>query len=174
MCDLRYSRFINCAVKGTFTLCSMYGFNFDECDVTDLTFINCDLSGVDFSGSYFFQDNDQKIMSEESVANYGTRDDLKKITIDKFVATYTRSDGYNFLMFNTDKGIFIKAGCRIKTLEEWGNYLNWYQKDFNKEKHKKAEIVEFMIRSEETKSILNLLVSKAKKQGYLRRKSYSF
>lgn len=44
---------------------------------------------------------------------------LRGAKVNAIVARATRSDGYEFVAFDTDRGVIIRAGCRTMTLSEY-------------------------------------------------------
>ena len=75
-----------------------------------------DLSGSDLSGS----DLRYACLNGAKIDDY---------TIIKLAARLTRSDGYEFFGWLTDKGLLIRAGCQTKTLTEYREHVLTYEND---------------------------------------------
>ena len=88
-----------------------------------------DLSGADLRGAYL------------------RGADLSGKTISTVIARVTRSDGYEFIAFDTDAGIVIRAGCRTFSPEEYREHIAVQYPDTDK--------------ATETADILNLIELRA-------------
>ena len=52
--------------------------------------------------------------------------DMQRAGIINLAARLTRSDGYEFFGWQTDKGLIIRAGCRTMTLPEYRAHVLTY------------------------------------------------
>lgn len=97
---------------------------------------DADLSGADLSGAH--------------LRGAILRDaDLRGAKIIRVIARATRLDGYEFIAFDTDKGIIIRAGCRTMSPDGYRNHVAREYPDTDK--------------AEETLAILDYIEARAAK-----------
>jgi uncharacterized protein YjbI with pentapeptide repeats len=99
--DLSFANLSGAKLRGA----DLYRANLSRANLSDANQYGADLSGAKLS------------VADLSRAKIGDH------VIEKLVARATRSDGYEFLGFKTDKGTLIRAGCRTMTVDEYRDHV---------------------------------------------------
>jgi hypothetical protein len=84
----------------------LYGADLSRANLYGADLSGADLYGADLSGSNLS-------------GAYLSRANLSGAKINRWVAQLRRSDGHEFIAFDTDQGVKIKAGCRWFTVPEY-------------------------------------------------------
>ena len=95
-------------------------------DLSGADLRSADLSGADLSGADLSSavlsgaDLSSAVLSGADLRGADLRDAvLSGVKLKRHIVTASRSDGYTFLAFDTDKGVMIQAGCRFFSVEHF-------------------------------------------------------